>query len=139
VLALDPRTQVEAVESVWIYELCQLEGLTRVEASRVNSFMMRQEDLIRPTGPKVMPHQTRQCSFVATTILGSALNLALANCQLFPVKTAEIGLDGLEHDRDQLWAEAAHLECQAEELVFPEKLRPEEQHNHSQSDPWLEV
>jgi Virulence-associated protein E-like domain len=58
---------VEAVESVWIYELYQLEGLTRVEASRINSFMMRQEDLIRPTGPKAMPHQARQCSFIATS------------------------------------------------------------------------
>ncbi|MCP4934215.1 MAG: hypothetical protein GY927_08425, partial [bacterium] len=47
-------------------------------------------------------------------------------------------LDGLEHDRDQLWAEAAHLECQAGELVFPEELRPDKQ-THSGSDPWLEV
>jgi Virulence-associated protein E-like domain len=139
VLALDPRAQVEAVKGVWIYELCRLEGLTRVEASRINSFMMRQEDLIRPTGPKAMPHRARQCSFVATTVLGSVLNPALANCQLLPVKTGEIDLDGLEHDRDQLWAEAAHLERQVEELIFPEKLLPEGEQSHTGSDPWLEV
>jgi predicted P-loop ATPase len=74
--------------------------------------MMRQEDLIRPTGPKAMPHRVRQYSFVTTTVLGSALNPALANCPLLPVKTGEIDLNGLEHDRDQLWAEAAHLERQ---------------------------
>jgi virulence-associated protein E len=139
VLALDPRAQVEAVEGIWIYELCRLEGLTRVEASRINSFMMRQEDLIRPTGPKAMPHRARQCSFIATTALGSTLNPALANCQLLPVKTGEINLDGLEHDRDQLWAEAAHLERQMEELIFPEELLPDELKTHSGSDPWLKV
>jgi Virulence-associated protein E-like domain len=139
VLALDPRAQVEAVEGVWIYELCRLEGLTRVEASKINTFMMRQENLIRPTGPKAMPHRARQCSFVATTVLGSTLNPALATCPLLPVKTGQIDLDGLEHDRDQLWAEAAHLESQVDELIFPEKLRPDEQKNHTGSDPWLEV
>lgn len=139
VLPLDPRAQVEAVEGVWIYELCRLEGLTRVEASRVNTFMMHQEDLIRPTGPKAMTHRARQCSFVATTALGSDLNPALANCQLLPVKTGEIDLDGLDHDHDQLWAEAAHLERQMEELIFPEELLPDELTTHSGSDPWLEV
>src|SRR5690606_5186613 len=48
ILALDAKAQMENVEGVWIYEICELEGMTRADVSKVKAFASRQEDRARP-------------------------------------------------------------------------------------------
>jgi predicted P-loop ATPase len=44
ILTLDPKAQMELLEGVWIYELCELEGLSRAETSKVKAFASRSVD-----------------------------------------------------------------------------------------------
>jgi predicted P-loop ATPase len=57
------------------------------------------------------------------------------------VRTGRIDLEALRRDRDQLWAEAAHLEAQGASITLPEELWEAaslEQGARLEEDPWLE-
>jgi hypothetical protein len=58
------------------------------------------------------------------------------------VKVAQIDLEGLRRDRDQLFAEAAHCDEKGESLVLPEELWPLaqiEQEARVEDDPWMDI
>lgn len=44
ILTLDGKAQMELLQGVWLYELCELEGLSRAETSKVKAFASRSVD-----------------------------------------------------------------------------------------------
>jgi hypothetical protein len=121
-LHIETRGQQEAIEGVWIYELSELVGLRRADVETTKSFLSKTEDKARPAYGRFRRDQRRRCIFVGTTNSDEYLRDSTGNRRFWPVKTRVIDLDALRADRDQLWAEAAVVEAQGEDLVIPEHL-----------------
>ena len=142
ILTLESKAQMELLEGVWIYELCELEGLSRAETSKVKAFASRSTDHGRPAYGRFKERRPRQAVFVGTTNDDQYLRDTTGNRRFWPVKVAKIDLDGLNRDRDQLFAEAAHWEEKGESLVLPEELWSAaqiEQEARVEDDPWIDI
>lgn len=140
-LTLDTKAQMEAMEGVWIYELSEMSGLNKSEVERMKAFASRDVDRARMSYGRFSEARGRQTIFVGTTNEHKYLKDRTGNRRFLPVKTAEIDLEALRRDRDQLWAEACKLEAQGESIVLPQELwavAAVEQEERLEDDPWLE-
>jgi hypothetical protein len=129
----DKREQQELIKGVWIYELGELEGMSRVNSGKMKAFLSRQCDSARPAYGRVRVDRPRMCVFVGTTNDDEYLTDPTGNRRYWPVFVEGaiwspeagrllIDLEGLKRDRDQLWAEAAAVERSGEPLHIPERL-----------------
>jgi len=140
-LTADTKTQIELLEGVWLFEISELQGLGQAEIDRVKAFASRQTDRIRPAYGRFRVDRPRQTIFIGTTNDDQYLKDQTGNRRFWPVKTARVDLDALRRDRDQLWAEASHLEAQGVSLTLPEELwavAHEAQQARVLDDPWLD-
>jgi predicted P-loop ATPase len=141
ILGLDKQEQQEAVQGVWIYEIGELEGLSKAEVTKIKLFASKTHDMARPAYGRTRLDRPRQCIFVATTNQDKYLRDPTGNRRFWPAKTPLIDLEGIARDRDQLWAEAAAMEAQGEPLVIHSDLWPSataEQIARMEIDPWEE-
>ena len=139
ILGYQKREQQEAVQGIWIYELCELDGLTKAEISSVKLFASKQCDMARAAYDRSRSDRKRRCIFVATTNEDTYLRDATGNRRFWPVKVGKIDLASVERDRDQLWAEAAVAEAEGEALTIPEALWSQaaiEQKARGEPDAW---
>ena len=142
ILTLDGKAQMELLEGVWFYELCELEGLSRADISKVRAFASRSVDQGRAAYARFKETRPRQCVLIGTTNDDKYLRDMTGNRRFWPVKVKKIDLQSLERDRDQLFAEAAYWEEKGESLALPEELWPVpqiEQEARLEDDPWLDI
>ena len=141
VLTLDAKAQAEALEGKWIYELCDLEGLSRADTNKVKAFASRDTDRARPAYGRFREDKPRQNIFVGTTNDDKYLRDMTGNRRFWPVKTGVIDLEALARDREQLWAEAAYWEAKDISIILAQELWPaaaREQEERLETDPWLD-
>lgn len=141
-MALDDKAQMEALEGVWFYEVAELDGMSRAETSKIKAFISRTEDRGRPAYARFKESWPRQCVLVGTTNESFYLKDTTGNRRFLPVKTGEIDLEALRHDRDQLFAEAAALEASGFSITLPKDLwdaASASQAERMQDDPWLDT
>lgn len=139
ILAVDTRQQAELMEGVWLYEIAELEGLSRAEASKVKAFASRQVDRARAAYARHREDNPRRCVFIGTCNESQYLKDRTGNRRFLPVETTEIDVDGLNGVRDQLWAEAAAAETDGESIALPRRLwrvAGEVQDERVEVDPW---
>jgi predicted P-loop ATPase len=122
ILGLDKREQQEAVQGVWIYELCELDGLSKSEVTSIKLFASKTIDSARPAYNRSRVDRPRRGIFIATTNEDTYLRDTTGNRRFWPVKVGRIDLAGITRDRDQLWAEAVVAEAGGEPLTIPEEL-----------------
>jgi hypothetical protein len=142
ILGLDKREQQEAVQGVWIYELCELDGLSKSEVTAIKLFASKTIDSARPAFGRSRVDRRRRLIFIATTNEDTYLRDTTGNRRFWPVKVGKINLDGIARDRDQLWAEAAAAEASGEPLTIPEELWGDaaiEQKARMNQDAWEEI
>lgn len=142
VLSLDPKSQMEALEGVWVYEIAELEGISRADTSKVKAFVSRAVDQGRPAYARYKERRPRQTVFIGTTNDDKYLRDTTGNRRFWPVKVGTIDLEALKRDRDQLWAEAAYWEAKDESLVLPQELwslAQAEQDARLEDDPWMDA
>lgn len=139
ILSVEPRAQMELVEGVLIFEIAELEGLTKTEATKVKAFLSRTEDRGRVAYGRNRDEQPRTCIFVGTTNESHYLKDTTGNRRFWPVKVGQIDLQAVECDRDQLWAEAASREADGEHITLEPALyaaAAEAQEERLEADPW---
>jgi putative DNA primase/helicase len=96
----------QIIRGMWCVELAELDGFNRAEASRSKAFFTRTEDRYRnPYGRKPV-NVPRQGVFAGSVNHATYLKDDTGNRRYWPVSIGTIGLDELQADRDQLWAEA---------------------------------
>lgn len=139
ILTLPPKEQMEQMAGVWLYELSEIVGMSKAEVNKVKSFVSRDRDKARMSYGYFPVTRQRQTVFIGTTNEDQYLRDLTGNRRFWPVKTGTIDLEALAHDRDQLLAEAAHLEADDESIVLPEELweaAAREQEARLEDDPW---
>jgi predicted P-loop ATPase len=142
ILGLHKQEQQEAIQGVWLYEVAELEGLSKSEVTKVKLFASKTVDGARPAYGRSRVDRPRRCIFVATTNEDTYLRDTTGNRRFWPVCVGVIDLDGIRRDRDQLWAEAAIVEAGGEPLVIPQHLWPDvaiQQKARMELDPWEDV
>lgn len=142
ILSLDAKGQMEAMEGVWIFEICELSGLSKSETSKVKAFASRTHDKARMAYAHYSEKRPRQNILVGTTNENTYLKDETGNRRFLPVRTGIINLESLKNDRDQLWAEAAILESEGKSITLPESLwqaAAEAQEERMELDPWLDI
>ena len=141
ILSHDTKSQMEAMEGVWIYELSEMSGLNKSEAEKTKAFASRQVDRARMSYGRFSEARGRQTIFVGTTNEHKYLRDRTGNRRFLPVRVGVVDLKALRLDRDQLWAEAALREAQGASIVLPQELwavAAAEQQDRLEDDPWLE-
>ena len=122
-LNLHDKDSALNLQGQWIVEMGELANINRADVRTIKSFITRQVDKVRPPYGKRMIESARQCVFFGTTNDDSYLKDKTGNRRFWPVNIpdhAEIDLEGLIEDRDQLWAEACML-YDLGELLYLEK------------------
>jgi predicted P-loop ATPase len=95
------------VAGVWLFEMSELDALTKTSNSAIKSFVSRRSDRFRPPYGKHVIDHPRQCVFAGTInpVEGYLKDPSGAR-RFWPVTCGDIDLESLARDRDQLWSEA---------------------------------
>ena len=99
------------VAGVWVFELAEMDALTRAASSTAKAFLTRRRDRFRPPHGRHTISLPRQCVFAGTINppVGGYLKDLTGARRFWPVAChGVIDSAGIERDRDQLWAEAVH-------------------------------
>lgn len=142
ILTASDREQQEAVCGVWIYEIAELAGMRRADIERVKQFASRTEDRARPAYGRLRIDRKRQCVFVGTTNKDVYLQSETGNRRFWSIATGHIDIVKLRAARDQLWAEAAHMERRGELIELNAQFWDavgEIQDARRESEPWAEL
>ena len=91
----------------WIIELGEMAAMKKAEVESLKTFFSAAWDDIRVPYGKVLERFPRYCVFVGSTNAEEFLPPDDQQRRYWPVRVCKIDAEGLERDRDQLWAEAA--------------------------------
>jgi predicted P-loop ATPase len=136
------------VAGKWAIELSELDAMTRRDAVTVKSFLTRRVDRFRAPYDRYVAEHPRQCVFAASTNEAEYLKDSTGGRRFWPVRVAvakPIDIDGIVRDREQMWAEAVHLDRKGErwwiEVEDAELLAAaeSEQVARGQLDPWEDL
>lgn len=138
-LDLESKDAAQCLQGKWIYEIGELHSFNRTETTRIKAFVSSQSDNLRPSYGRRNQDFPRQCVFIGTTNGTEYLTDTTGNRRYWPVKCRAVDVAGLQHDRDQLWAEAL-LRYQANERWWLEgaevALAEAQQADREAIDPW---
>lgn len=127
----------------WLVELSELDSLSRAEHTRAKAFISAQKDTYRLPYGRATRDFLRHIAFFGTTNDDQYLKDVTGDRRYYPVFCRRADLEGLEHARDQLWAEAfaaykARERCYVHDPAI-EAMAEEEQRARYQTDPWEDL
>lgn len=127
----------------WIIEISELDRVRRGERERVKAFLTARFDQFRLPYGRRAESVPRSCAFAATTNDDSPFSDETGNRRFWPVRCSTIDVAGLQHDRDQFWAEAYFL-YQADTIWWLDttelnEAATNEQNERYEGDPWDDV
>lgn len=145
---LDPKNKdsVDAMRGKWIIELSELDDPRyKRTLPALKAFLTRTKDRVRLAYARNSKDFPRQCVFIGTINPDGVgyLSDTTGNRRFWPVYCAEIFMDGLMRDKDQLFAEAVDAYRKGEPLHITSrsilKDAEIEVQQRVEEDPWLEV
>ena len=135
----DGKDAVEALESTWIVELCELDGMKKADIEGVKRFLTTQRDKYRPAYGRHVVDLPRSCVFAGTTNEDSYLRDPTGNRRFWPIKCSKIEIEKLRKDRDVLIAEAVVRYRNGEKLLMHQEASQQatvEQEQRYTGDAW---
>jgi predicted P-loop ATPase len=113
-LGAEAKVVIEETAGKWIVEFPEISSKTKKEVEEIKASQSRTHDTARTAYARMSTTVPRQFVAWATTNNDRYLRDKTGNTRFLPIKVKHIDLDTLREDRDQLWAEAAHMEAQEE-------------------------
>jgi predicted P-loop ATPase len=143
-LDLSNKDSLDALRSVWIYGLDELDSLRKGEVTRIKNFLTQTRDRYRPPYGRRVRDYVRQNVFAGTTNEDEYLIDRTGNRRFWPVRVADvIDWGRIAAVRDQLWAEAfVRFEAGAAWHVDTQVLRvlcTAQQQDRTVVHPWVEI
>lgn len=104
----DQKQMVELMQGAWIMEIPELSGFARADVRSIKAFISRQKDRARLAYARRAGEFPRQCIFMGSTNDREYLKDDTGGRRFWPMlcSVAEIDIERLEAEVDQLWAEA---------------------------------
>lgn len=140
-LSIGDKDGYQQLRGVWLYELGELDSVSRREWSTVKAFISSQVDEYRPSYGRNTIRVPRQVVFVGTTNEASFLGDSTGSRRFWVIEVQDINVEGLRRIRDQMWAEAVHRYRHGEPWWLSaeeEEVRHIEAGAYESSDPWAE-
>ena len=118
-LNLGDKDSFQNLQGIWVYEMGELDSLSKAEITRTKQFISSVTDRFRATFDRRPKDYPRQCIFVGTTNEQHYLTDPTGNRRFWPVRvTRHIDQDWLRENRAQMLAEALHR-LDAGERYYP--------------------
>ena len=120
-------------------EIGELAGMRRSDVEHVKALLSRQFDEARPAYGRMRRRQPRTFICVGTTNEDTYLVDETGNRRFLPVRCGVVDVEGLQRDRDQLWAEASTYEKKGEQIWLPKHMQAalaEAQADREVQDEW---
>jgi predicted P-loop ATPase len=131
------------LRGIWVQEFAELESLTRAETGALKAFCSRATDRQRDPYGRITEDTPRRCVFLGTTNEGGFLKDSTGARRFWPLEVRKpIDTSLIAADRDQLWAEAAHMEAQGASDILPRELwgvAADRQAEQTSGDPWADT
>jgi len=117
------KDAAEKIQGIWIVEIPELAGLSKMDVNNIKGFLSRQDDQYRPSYGRTVESHPRQCIIVGSTNAESAgfLRDTTGNRRFWVVRVwggGKKGWDLPEADVPQIWAETKHYWMQGEKLYL---------------------
>jgi hypothetical protein len=117
------KDAAEKIQGVWIVEIPELAGLSKIDVNNIKGFLSRQDDQYRPSYGRTVESHPRQCIIVGSTNAESEgfLRDATGNRRFWVVRVPggrNKGWDLPEDEVPQIWAEAKHYWVRGEKLYL---------------------
>lgn len=138
-LNADSKMVIERTQGKWIIEASELKGMRKGEVEHLKSFLSRRTDRARLAYGHISTEVPRQFVVVGSTNSDKYLRDPSGNRRFWPVRIGRFDVDGLIEAREQLWAEASHLEKKGEKIRLDPALwaaAAKEQEERAAEDPW---
>ena len=106
-LQLGEKDSYQNLQGVWVYEMGELDALSRSEVTKVKNFISSQKDRFRASFDKRPKDYPRQCVFIGTTNEDHYLVDPTGNRRMWPVPvTKQVDIATLRDELEQMFAEA---------------------------------
>jgi predicted P-loop ATPase len=141
-LDADGKKVIEQLRGKWIVEAAEMSKMRTADVEHLKALLSRQVDRGRMAYGRITTEQPRQSIVVGTTNSSIYLRDMTGNRRFWPVKLEAIDVAAIEHDRDQLWAEAAAREAAGASIRLDASLweaAAAEQEERTVEDPWVEL
>jgi predicted P-loop ATPase len=117
------KDAAEKIQGVWIVEIPELAGLSKMDVNNIKAFLSRQDDQYRHSYGRAVESHPRQCIIVGSTNAENAgfLRDTTGNRRFWVVRVCggpNKGWDLPEADVPQIWAEAKHYWKHGEKLYL---------------------
>lgn len=123
------KDPMEQIQGYWLVELAEMSAIRNTSIEKVKNFLSKSSDDFRNTYGRNVENHRRQCVFCSTTneayFLKGNENRRFWVIRIDPsLRSKGNGMDAtaLEHDRDQLWAEAVYRWKEGESLELSNEL-----------------
>jgi predicted P-loop ATPase len=132
---------MQALRGKWVAVFSELETIRGAALTLVKDYVTRQWDTFRPSFGHYTGDVARACVFGGTANETYCLPQDDENRRWWPVLVGTVDIEGIERDRDQLWAESYH-EWANGERWYPETeehkaLLGEAQDESTEQDDWV--
>ena len=105
----DEDKTTRKMRGVLVAEISELNGIYTKAAESTKAFLTRRHDRIKPLYAEYTVDIARRCMFIGTTNNHDFLGDVTGERRWLPMVSGKVDREAIKRDRDQLWAEAAHL------------------------------